>query len=107
MINSYNTFLPKAEIVAPQATSQLANSAEKAGIRKAAEEFEALFITEMLRPIFEESETDVDPMFGGGFGEEMFKSLLTDEYGKGVSTAGGFGLADSIQAQMLQYQEVK
>ena len=103
MIQSFNTYLPQTQPLAPK----IGAATEKTAIRKAAEEFEAMFVTEMLRPMFEESESDVDPMFGGSHGEEMFKSLLTDEYGKSVAMAGGLGIADSIEAQMLKYQEVK
>ena len=101
MIESYNVYLPKAQIIQPHAAT------DKTAVRKAAEEFESMFITEMLRPMFEETDEDIAPMFGGSHGEEMFKSLLTDEYGKAVAKAGGLGIADSIEAQMLKYQEVK
>jgi hypothetical protein len=46
-----------------------------------------------------------DPIFGGGKGEEVFKSFLLDEYGKSVSRAGGFGIADAVQKEMLRQQE--
>ena len=107
MINTYNAFIPHAQVIAPKATNGLGAPVEKTAIRKAAEEFESVFATEMLRPMMEESNDDVDPIFGGSFGEETFKSMMTDEYGKSIANAGGIGIADSIEAQMLKYQEVK
>jgi Rod binding domain-containing protein len=46
-------------------------------------------------------------MFGGGKGEEMYRSLLVEEYGKTIAKAGGVGIADQVKAEMLKLQEVK
>ena len=47
-----------------------------------------------------------DGLFGGGNAEEMFRSLLTDEYGKSVARSGGIGIADQVvRSVMLQFQE--
>lgn len=72
-------------------------------IEKAAEEFEAMFVAEMLRPMFETIESD--EMFGGGQAEETWRGLLIDEYGKSIAKAGGIGLADHVKAAMIQMQE--
>lgn len=72
-------------------------------IERTAKEFESVFITEMLKPMFEGLE--VNKMFGGGKGEEVFKSMMLDEYGKIIAQKGGIGLADNIMAQLLEYQE--
>lgn len=72
-------------------------------IRKVAEEFEASFIAQLLRPMFEGIESDT--MFGGGHAENVFQDLMVDEYGKSVAQAGGIGLADSITNQLLRLQE--
>jgi len=50
---------------------------------------------------------DTDPMFGGGEGESIFRSFLVQEYGKQVARTGGIGIADMVQRQLLQLQEVK
>ena len=42
-----------------------------------------------------------DGPFGGGQGEEMFRSLMVDEYGKQIETQGGFGLPPPITRQLL------
>jgi flagellar protein FlgJ len=72
-------------------------------LRKAASEFETQFVSQMLTPMFETVETD--PMFGGGHGEEMFRSLLVNEYGKQMSNRGGLGIADSVYRELLRAQE--
>lgn len=67
------------------------------------EQFEAMFLSQMMSPMFEE--LDTDGMFGGGQSEKMFRSLLVDEYGKQMAKAGGIGIADAVARQILQIQE--
>lgn len=71
--------------------------------REAAESFEAMFISQMLQPMFAGIETSSE--FGGGHGETMFRSMMVDEMGKGMARAGGIGLADSIYREILKMQE--
>lgn len=72
-------------------------------IDTAARDFEAMFMTEMMKPMFEELEPD--PMFGGGKGEEIFQGFLLQEYGKLMAETGGIGLAGHIKAEMIRLQE--
>jgi Rod binding domain-containing protein len=74
-------------------------------IRKAAEDFEAVFITEMMRPMFEAQA--VDPYTGGGQEEAYYKSMMVDEYGKSMSHRGGIGIADHIEKELLKLQEAQ
>ena len=76
-----------------------------ADIQKAAKEFEAVFISEMLGHMFEGISTD--PMFGGGKGEEVFHGLLINEYGKKVAEGPGIGISDQLQKMMLDMQQQK
>lgn len=75
-----------------------------ADVRRAAEDFEAQFLSQMLTHVFEQIE--VDPMFGGGNAEEMYRSLLVEQYGKQIVKAGGLGIADAVQKQLLSMQEM-
>lgn len=77
---------------------------ERAAI-KAGEEFEALFIAEMLGPVFEGLKSD--GMFGGGSGEEIYRSLMVQEYGKAIARSGGIGIAETVQREMLKMQEMQ
>jgi peptidoglycan hydrolase FlgJ len=72
-------------------------------IRKAAQEFEAMFVSEMLGHMFEGVGTD--PMFGGGKGEEIFRSLLVNEYGRKVAEGPGIGISGQIQRMMIEMQQ--
>jgi flagellar protein FlgJ len=72
-------------------------------IDAAARDFEAVFVTQMMKPMFEGLEPD--PMFGGGKGEEIFQGMMLDEYGKLMAATGQFGIADSIKQDMIKMQE--
>jgi Rod binding domain-containing protein len=72
-------------------------------IRQAAEEFEAVFLSQMLAPIFEGLETD--SLFGGGPGEKIYRSMLVQEFGKSIVRSGGVGIADSVERELLRLQE--
>ena len=71
-------------------------------IKKTAREFEAAFIGQMLNQMFEGVETAAP--FGGGPGEQAFKSFLTEAVAKQMVAAGGLGLADTLQRDMLKLQ---
>lgn len=86
------------------ATARLGAAGSDEAIRRAAEDFEAVFLSQMLAPMFEE--LGQDPLFGGGPGEEIYRSLLVEEYGKAVARSGGIGIADAVQREMLRMQEV-
>lgn len=71
-------------------------------IDAAAKEFESMFLTEMLRPMFDS--VGVDENFGGGKGEEIFRSFMLDEYGKNLSQNGGLGIAALVKEQLIAMQ---
>ena len=72
-------------------------------IRRTAEEFEASFLSQMFKPMFEGLETDGP--FGGGSSEETWRSFLLDAMAKQTVKAGGIGLADTVMSEMLKMQE--
>jgi Rod binding domain-containing protein len=82
-----------------------ARTADPAAAKKAAQAFESVFITQFMGEMF--SGISTDGPTGGGQGEEMFRSLMLDEYGKQFAARGGFGLAPAIARQLLLHQEVK
>jgi peptidoglycan hydrolase FlgJ len=79
-------------------------TANVAAAKRAAQEFEGVFISQMLGQMYEGIPTDGP--FGGGPGEAMFRSLMIDEYGKQMAAQGGFGLAAAVTRQLLGMQEI-
>jgi len=86
---------------ARQSAPQTTNDPTKA--RAAAEKFEAFFIGQYFEHMFSGIRTD--GMFGGGQGENVYRSMLMQEYGKAVAKSGGIGIADTVYQSILQIQE--
>ena len=78
-------------------------SRDAARMRETAEQFEASFLSQMLKPMFEGLKTD--GMFGGGEAEGQWRSFMIDAMAKQTVKAGGIGLADQVMAQMIKMQE--
>ena len=76
--------------------------APTAKMRETAEAFEASFLSEMLKPMFEGLETDGP--FGGGQAEGTWRSFMIDEMAKQTVRAGGIGLADTVVSEMIRMQ---
>lgn len=68
-----------------------------------AKDFEAMFVTEMMKPMFEQIKPD--ERFGGGKGEEIFRGMMLQEYGKMMAETGQLGIADSVKQELLRMQE--
>jgi peptidoglycan hydrolase FlgJ len=75
-----------------------------AAVRAVSEEFEAVFLATMMQHMFAGVATDGP--FGGGRSEETWRSLLIEEYGKSIASAGGIGIADQISRELLALQEM-
>ena len=74
-----------------------------AQLRKAARDFEAFYLARALEPMFEGLSSEAP--FGGGMAEDMWRSLLIDEYGKAIAKAGGIGIADAVVRGLIDLQE--
>ena len=72
--------------------------------REIAIEFEAFFLGQMMQPMF--AGIGAEEPFGGGYAEKMWRTLMVDEYGKAMAKAGGIGIADSVQREILRMQEM-
>ncbi len=89
---------------APTATApRAASTADDA--QRVGREFESMFLSQMLSPMFETIGTDGP--FGGGHGEQMFRSLLVEEVGKKLARSGGIGIADQVAREVLRLQEAR
>lgn len=65
-------------------------------------DFEAMFITEMMKPMFAEIKPDKN--FGGGKGEEVFSGMMLQEYGKMMAETGQLGIANSVKQELIRMQ---
>lgn len=73
-------------------------------LAKAAQEFEAMALGQMLKPMFDTVDQSKG-LFGGGAGEEAWRPIMVQEMAKNLAKAGGLGLAKPVLQQMLRMQE--
>lgn len=101
---SSSTSFEQGMFVASQSQNSLPKiSAEDMNkIEEKSQDFEAVFLSEMMSYMFDGVETGP---FNGGYGEEVFKSMVIGEYGKQMASAGGIGIAASIKDEMIRIQE--
>lgn len=72
-------------------------------MRKVAEDFEAVFIGQMLQPLFQNM--GAEEPFGGGESAKMWRSMQVEEYGKAITKSGGVGITDAVLTEMIKLQE--
>ena len=103
--DEYAFLLKKAESNAKNLKSKFERMKMMSRDLVSAEEFEAVFLSQMLEPMFKGIETD--GMFGGGSSEKIYQSVMLQEYGKALARAGGVGIADAVEREILRLQEVQ
>jgi Rod binding domain-containing protein len=94
--------VPVSLLAPAPAAMGAAELAKRGQIKETAQKFEASFLSIMMQQMFEGTETAAP--FGGGPGESMFKSFLTEAMAKKMAAAGGIGVAASVQREMLKMQ---
>ncbi|QQG35875.1 MAG: rod-binding protein [Micavibrio aeruginosavorus] len=72
-------------------------------IEAKARDFEAVYLAEMMKPLFESVE--VDPLFGGGKAEEIYRGMMVQEYGKKIAETNSIGLADFVKGELIRIQQ--
>jgi Rod binding domain-containing protein len=92
-------------LLAPTVQPTAAELAKRSQIKQTAKDFEASFLSVMMQQMFTGISTDGP--FGGGAGEEMFRSVLTDAMAKQVARTGGVGVAATVEREMLKLQGLK
>ena len=98
-----NPLLAAGANAAPAKRDQaLANTDQS--VRKVSEEFESVFLFEVLNSMY--SGLDTTGLFGGGTSEKMFRSMLNEEVAKSISRAGGIGISDAIYNEIIRLQEI-
>jgi peptidoglycan hydrolase FlgJ len=85
----------------PLSSSQIKKPAidHKGDLYQACQDFEALFIKQML-DVMRKTIHKEDDMLGNGMGQDMYEDMLYDEYAKKMASTAQFGLADMIYSQV-------
>ena len=73
-------------------------------LHKAAEDFAAVALNELLKPMFDTVD-NTKSMFSGGEAEQQFKPMMIAEVAKQIARSGGLGITEPVYQQMLRMQE--
>jgi hypothetical protein len=71
--------------------------------KKTGQDFEAYFLSQAFENMF--SGVDTDPMFGGGSGESIYRSMMIQEYSKVAARTHATGIGDEVTREILRLQE--
>ena len=94
--------LLKPVAAAPTVGAGPLDAAKRAKIAKTAQDFETSFTSVMLGQMFEGVETSAP--FGGGEGEQAFRSFMTEAMAKSMTKHGGIGISAVIEKELLKMQ---
>lgn len=71
-------------------------------LMKEAKKLEGVFLNTLTSAMFSSIKTDGE--FGGGFGEQTWRSMQAEQLADQISQSGGIGLAESITRSLLDVQ---
>lgn len=109
-MDALNPNMPSASQLQSQATrlEQMKQAylnpqgADQKKLKKAAQEFEGIFIQQLLDAMDKTVDRE-NSLMGGGSAEEYFRGMMNEEVAKSLATrpgGSGFGLAEAIYRQM-------
>ncbi len=89
-------------VTAPSAPIIPAN-ANLAAAKKAGEDFDAFFLSQVFKSMFDGVGTDA--LFGGGNAENIYRSLLIQQYAKVAAKTDTSGIGADVTREILRMQE--
>jgi len=78
---------------------------EQAALRRACQDFESVLISLMIKGM-RETVPQSDSMLYGGFGEDIYRSMMDEEIARNISRCPGMGLAEIIYRQLSGAKKV-
>lgn len=76
-----------------------------ARVRAQAEELEGVFLNTLTKEMFASIKTD-ESAFGGGFGEDTWRSMQSEQMAASMAHNGGLGIAEQLLPDLLAMQEI-
>lgn len=80
-----------------------AQSPANGGLRKQAQDLEGVFLNTLVSQMMSSIKTD--GTFGGGYAEDTWRSMQSEQIANSIAHAGGVGLADDIMRSLLLNQQ--
>jgi Rod binding domain-containing protein len=101
-IPSFASTIDALSVTPGPAAVGAAELAKRGQTHQTAVKFEASFLTTVLQTMFQSVGTQ--PPFGGGPGEDMWKSFLSEAMAKQMANRGGIGVSRAVEREMLKLQ---
>lgn len=79
------------------------DQSQVAKMQHQAQELEGVFLNLLTKEMFATVKSDNG--FGGGFGEETWRSVQAEQLANSMAENGGLGIADQILGDLLAMQE--
>ena len=79
------------------------NAQQLSKVRQQAEEMEGVFLNLLVKEMFATAKSENG--FGGGFGEDTWRSMQSEQLANTMAQNGGLGIADQIVGDMITLQE--
>lgn len=73
-------------------------------IKAVSQQFEQVFLSNVLSEMFAGVQGD-GPLGTAGPGAGIWRSMLTDQFAKGIAAEGGIGLSDQVARELVRLQE--
>ncbi len=73
-------------------------------LRAQARELEGVFINTLMKQMFSGIKTD-QSSFGGGFAEETWRGMQSEQLSNQIAESGGLGIAESLLGDLIAMQE--
>ena len=93
------------DVLATSFSSSTAQGSDKLEyMRSQAEELEAVFLNTLVSEMFSSAKSDKSE-FGGGYAEETWRGMQSEQYAAAMAQSGGIGIADQITRSLISQQE--
>ncbi len=80
----------------------VADDKQRQKLKKISQDFEGLFVGMMMKSMRET--VGKDKLTGGGHGDEVYLSMLDQEYAAAAVKRGGLGLAQQIEKELVRQE---
>jgi len=73
-------------------------------LRSQARDLESVFVNTLIKQMFSGIKTD-QSSFGGGFAEETWRGMQSEQLANQIAQSGGLGIAESLMGDLIAMQE--
>ncbi|MBN1493727.1 MAG: rod-binding protein [Candidatus Omnitrophica bacterium] len=103
MVNAINTVKPVDMLIKQEMPYEVSmdDRREKQQIEFVAQEFEALFIEQILKQADQAMDHE-DNILYAGHGEDIVRGMYNQQLARSMTAQGGFGIADMIRAELVE-----